>query len=409
MNGADRGTQGRRPPRRDKEGFDPGLEDNIPEEDMPAVRRSVRAKNRRKNQRGAIILFAVEIVILLGLLFVLWQLFGKMKVDKVGRIELDEEQIQESIAPDVSNNEVMTGYTNIALFGVDSRNGVLDKGTRTDTIIIASINNATKEIRLLSVYRDTYLNLSNDQYNKCNTAYAKGGPEQAISMLNMNLDMDITDFITIGFGGLKDVIDELGGVKINVKEKEIDYLNNYQISMVGRKNGTNAAGEDNFSAQAGVDYTPVTSAGEQILNGLQATAYCRIRYGGGDDFRRAERQRTVLRAALERAKEASPSKLEDIAGRVFQETYTSLDLSEIISMLGDVPQYRIVADDGFPAEDMRGVGKIPDKGSCVVPQNLTNNVIWLHEYLFGEEDYEATESVRRYSDKIASDSAGYVD
>ena len=207
------------------------------EMDEQSRARSARQARRRRKERRAVVIFVIEILILLALVFVLWQLFGKMNVDKVGKIDLDEEHIQESIDESVANNEVMTGYTNIALFGVDSRNGALDKGTRTDTIIIASINNATKEVKLMSVYRDTYLNLSNDKYNKCNSAYAKGGPAQAISMLNMNLDLDITDFVTVGFGGLRDAIDELGGVEVDVEESVINHLNNYQISMVGKKNG----------------------------------------------------------------------------------------------------------------------------------------------------------------------------
>ena len=167
----------------------------------------------------------------------------------------------------------MKGYRNIALFGVDSRDGELDKSTRTDTIIIASINQDTKEVKMISVLRDTYLNLSTDTYNKANSAYAKGGPKQAIAMLNMNLDMNITDFVTIGFDGLIDVIDAVGGIEIDVQENEIPHLNSYQISMVGKQDGTlNAKGEPNYVATEGVDYIPVTTAGLQKLNGLQATA-----------------------------------------------------------------------------------------------------------------------------------------
>lgn len=401
------------------EEYEPEIED-YEEEYRERPRRSATRRGRRapsatasadrqRKRRRAIIIFVIEIIVLLVLLFIVWTLFGRMNVDKVGKVNLSEEKITESIDVAVAENEEMVGYTNIALFGVDARNGALDKGTRSDTIIIASINNATKEIHLVSVYRDTYLNLSNDKYNKCNSAYAKGGPEQAISMLNMNMDMDIRDFITIGFSGLTDVINELGGVTVTVEEGEIDNLNNYQISMVGKKNGTNAAGEDSFSATPGVDYIPVTTAGTQTLNGLQATAYCRIRYGGGDDFRRAARQRTVLEACLNKAKTASPSQLENIAGRVFSETYTSLELSEIVKLLGDVPQYKVVGSDGFPCEELRGTGKIPDKGACVVPMDLSANVKWLHGFLFGDDGYEVTDNVRRYSDKIAADSAGYVD
>lgn len=123
----------------------------------------------------------------------------------------------------------MSGYRNVALFGVDARDKSLGKGNRTDTIIVASINETTKEVKLVSVYRDTYLNIGNDSYNKANSAYAKGGPLQAINMLNMNLDLNITDYVTVGWAGVADTIDALGGVEIDVDESEINHLNNYQV------------------------------------------------------------------------------------------------------------------------------------------------------------------------------------
>jgi len=345
-------------------------------------------RRRKKNKKKAIILFVVEIVVLLILIGVVWLLFSKMKVDKVGKVNLDEEVITESINASVAEDESMQGYTNIALFGVDARDGALDKNTRSDSIIIASINNETGDVKLLSVYRDTYLNLGNDTYTKCNAAYAKGGPNQAISMLNKNLDMDIEDFVTIGFSGLTDVIDEIGGVEITVEESEITHLNNYQSTM---------------AADMGVEYTPVTTAGTQTLNGLQATAYCRIRYTAGDDFKRAERQRTVLMAILDKAQDCSLTELTDIANKVFEETYTSLDLSDIITMLGNITNYTVVANDGFPNEEMRATGNMGDAGSSVIPITLATNVKWLHEYLFDDTEYEVTEDVLEYSDKIAAD------
>ncbi len=351
-------------------------------------------RGRKKNTKKALVIFGVEIVVLLILLFIVWTLFGKMKVDKVGKVNLDEEVIAESVNTGVEENEQMTGYTNIALFGVDSREGDLDKHTRSDTIIIASINNENGEVKLVSVYRDTYLNLSNDSYNKCNVAYATGGPQQAISMLNMNLDMDITDFVTIGFGGLTDVINELGGVDINIEENEITHLNNYQSTM---------------AEELGLKYTPVTQTGIQTLDGLQATAYCRIRYTAGDDFKRAERQRTVLMAILEKAKTVSLPELEKVASKIFGETYTSLDLEDIIKLLGNITNYNVVANDGFPHADMRATGTVGKKGSCVLPENLASNVKWLHEFLFDDAEYTVSPSVEEYSQKIAADTDEYID
>lgn len=364
------------------------------------------SRGRSKKKKSGIIILCVELAVLLVLGFVAYTLFIKMNVTKVGKVELDETEIQESISETVQSNESMKDYTNIALFGVDSREGQLNKNTRSDTIIIASINNETHDIKLVSVYRDTYLNLSNDTYSKANAAYAAGGPQQAISMLNMNLDMDIEDFVTIGFDGLIDVIDDLGGVEINVQENEISHLNNYQISMVGKKSGTNAAGEDNFVATEGVDYTPVTSSGLQTLNGLQATAYCRIRYVG-NDFQRAQRQRDVLMAVLEKAK-TKPSKLADIAADVFDETYTSLDLSEITELLSDIASYNVTGNDGFPYADYRKTGTLGKAGSCVVACDLTDNVQWLHEFLFDETDYECSSDVQTISDHIKSVASQYT-
>ena len=352
-----------------------------------------RRPRKKKNQTKAIALLVGEILIACVLIYVAYTLFFKVDVTKVGKVNMDEEVISQSINETVAENEQMSGYTNIALFGVDARDGELTKNTRSDTIIIASINNANGEIKLCSVYRDTYLNLSNDSYTKCNAAYAEGGPEQAISMLNMNLDMDIKNFITIGFRGLTDVVDALGGVPIEVTDAEIPHLNNYQSTM---------------ASELGLKYTPVNSAGLQTLNGLQATAYCRIRYTAGDDFKRAERQRTVLMACLDKAKGMDFSKLEEVANKTFNETYTSLDLTEILALLKNIANYEVVGNNGFPEESMRLTGTIGKKGSCVIPSDLSSNVKWLHEFLFDDSEYTVSPDVQKYSDKIKSDTDPYL-
>ena len=348
---------------------------------------------RKKNQTKAIILLVVEVLLACVLIYAAYTVFFKVDVTKVGKVNMDEQVISESINEQVAENQQMSGYTNIALFGVDSREGELTKKTRSDTIIIASINNDTGAIKLCSVYRDTYLNLSNDEYTKCNAAYAEGGPEQAISMLNMNLDMDIEDFVTIGFRGLTDVVDALGGVTIDVTDAEIPHLNNYQSTM---------------ATEMKRDYTPVKSAGVQTLDGLQATAYCRIRYTAGDDFKRAERQRTVLMACLDKAKGMSYSQLEAVANKAFGETYTSLDLSEILALLKNIANYEIVDNNGFPEESMRATGTIGKKGSCVVATDLASNVKWLHQFLFEDSEYEVSADVQKYSDKIKADTGSYL-
>lgn len=352
--------------------------------------KKMSAREMEKKKRKKIILFIIEIFLLLIMVVVL---YGVLKGEKVGKVDLDKDEIVINEAvKEREETTNMKGYRNIALFGVDSTTGALTKNTRSDTIMIASINQDTGDCKLVSVYRDTYLNLSNDTYNKCNAAYAKGGPEMAINMLNMNLDMNITDFITVGFAGLTDTIDALGGIMIDVDSAEIHHLNSYQFTMA----------EDLKRS-----YKEVTSTGYQQLNGLQATAYCRIRYTAGDDFKRAERQREVLLAVADKVKTASPATLNQIANDVFNEVYTSLDLTEIIELLGGASKYNIVDQGGFPAEEYRTTGTIGAKGSCVVPMDLKENVEWLHKFLF-DEDYTASSEVQSYSDKIKSDTASYV-
>lgn len=308
---------------------------------------------------------------------------------EVDRKAIDTENItiNDEVAENLNEKEesATLGYRNIALFGVDSREGELGKGTRSDSMIIASINQDTQEIKLISVFRDTYLNLSNDTYNKCNAAYAKGGPEQAISMLNANMDLNITDYVTVGFGGLIDAIDALGGIEIDVTESEISHLNNYQLCM---------------AEELDVSYIPVEKSGKQLLNGMQATAYCRIRYTKGDDFRRAERQRDVLSAMMTKAKSASVSELTDMVNAVLPQVETSLGVNEILSVLGSVAGYDVVVSDGFPFEEYRVGANVGSKGSCVIPNDLEENVIHLHELLYPEEQYTPSKQVQTISAEI---------
>lgn len=361
-----------------------------------ARRQAMAAAKKKAKKRRRIIFLIIELIALLGLVGVVWFV---QKGTSIQKIKINEEDIviNEEVAAKFAADETLKGYRNIALFGVDARDKSLGKGNRSDTIIIASINQDTGDVRLCSVFRDTYLNLGNDSYNKCNAAYAKGGPEQAINMLNMNLDLNITDYVTVGFTGLAKIIDALGGVTIDVKESEIVHLNNYQISMVGKSDDN-----ENFYATEGKDYTAVKNSGPQRLNGLQATAYCRIRYVG-NDFVRAERQRNVINECLGVAKQASVGELASAYDGVKDYISTSLDSDEIVALLGSVGKYNIVASDGFPFESNRDTGRVGSKGSCVIPVNLEENVVLLHEFLFDDEEYTPSEMVKNCSNKVSSD------
>lgn len=357
----------------------------------------ISARQQEAKRKRKIIIFAVEILIILIMIAVLWWVMNKgSSGPKVTVLDPKGLEIHKEIQQQKEEGGAMQGYLNIALFGVDATtDSQLYKNSRSDSIMIASINLDTGEIKLVSVYRDTYLNIGTDEYRKCNAAYSFGGAEQAIKMLNMNLDMDIEHFITVGYKGLSEVIDGLGGVWIDVDETELKHINNYQKSIM----------DDVFG---GKEYVPVTETGYQLLNGIQATAYCRIRYGGGDDFMRTSRQREVLKAIEDQAKQADLVTLTKIFNDAIDDIYTNVDTDVIMEFLGSVTKYKIVDEGGFPDESMRTVANIGAKGSSVVPLDLESNVVWLHQFLFEDANYTVTNSVREYSKKIASDTDKYI-
>ncbi len=355
-------------------------------------------KKKRKLKKGRIIILLCELIGLIGVGILLAFVLKTTGDDGIVKIDVKDTEANSEVKEKFEKDENLQQYRNIALFGVDPRNGKLLKGTRTDTIMICSINETTGDVKLVSVYRDTYLNVGNDVYNKCNSAYAKGGPEQAITMLNMNLDLYISDFVTVGFEGLMDTIDALGGVEINVTQAEIPHLNNYQASMYCTEENPN-----NLTT----DYTPVQNPGLQTLSGYQALAYCRIR-AIGNDFQRTERQRTVLGQILVKAKQEDPAKLTKIATDVFPKIATSLDVDELISLISGVNKYNITETAGFPFDDSITTGNIGSKGSCVVPLDLEYNVTLLHEFLYPGVEYTVSQDVKAYSQKIYEDTSQYV-
>ena len=309
-----------------------------------------------------------------------------LEMQRVNSVEL-EDVLRQNMNYQAQNNMILDDYMNIALFGVDSRSGdLLDGDNRSDTIMIASIHKKTGEIRLVSVYRDTVLDVGDGYYTKANTAYALGGPAQAIIMLNRNLDLNILDFVTVGFEGLAHTIDALGGIEIEIDEEERGYLNQYLHDM---------------HLELGTDETPVEKSGKVVVTGIQATAYSRIRYTAGDDFRRAERQRIVLEKTLEKAKNASPTTLVDVANNVIGDMATSLSSREIVNLILMAQKLELKDTGGIPREDARDFTNI-EAGSAVMPDTLEDNVVWLHDFLFDNKDYHVSDDVKERNDWIVN-------
>ena len=343
--------------------------------------RSYEKRKKKKHPvRSFLLALLVVIVSLSGALLI----YMRSLLQTVDSVDL-ENALESSISPQVRQDRTMAGYQNIALFGVDSREQDLLSGdNRSDTIMICSVNKKTGETRLVSVYRDTLLNIGGGDYRKCNAAYAYGGPQQAVAMLNSNLDLNITDFVTIGFEGLAETIDALGGIDLEITEEEMEYMNSYM---------------DDMYYEIGTEYEEVTDWGMQHLSGIQATAYCRIRYTEGDDFRRAERQRTVLMLTMEKAKKANPVRLAAAAGAVLGRTATSLSSTELMLFILRARMMDITESTGFPTEEDRMFATINGE-SCVVPYYLTTNVKKLHRTLFDQDEYEPSPTVEEINENI---------
>ena len=366
---------------------------------------AVQQKSAKKGRK--IVILAFEVLLLAIMICVLW-VVTKATDEEAGvkhvAISTDDIIINDGVKNNANADETDESsvdieeddkdkYRTIALFGLDSTVGELTKDTRSDTIMIASLNDETKEVRIMSVYRDTYLNLSNDTYNKCNAAYAKGGAKQAINMLNMNLDLAITDFVAVGFKGVKDAVDAVGGIYIDISAAELEHINNYQISIAENLKTT---------------YTPITKTGYQKVDGLQATAYCRIRHSD-NDFKRTERQREVLAAVLEEAKELEITTLTKIVNDVLGDFYTSIDLDEIIDLVSNLSNYTLVDEGGFPMKEYLTTGSLgKGVGDSVICTDLEAAVTELHKIFFDEEEYEPSDTVKEISNTIYTNTKKYV-
>lgn len=359
----------------------------------PLTKKQKRILQRRRRRR---ILFGIEIFILLILI---GGVFIYAKLGKMNFTDLDFSKID--VNTGVSDNNVMKGYTTIGLIGLDGRDGKLKSGVRSDAMIIASINNDTKKVKLVSVYRDTYLRIGEDsegngQYNKANAAYAKGGPEQFLSMLNTNLDLNVTDFVSVDFQAVAEAVELLGGIDVELKEEEVGHLNNYCVET---------------SKVTGMDYTPLEEkAGVHHLNGVQTVSYARIRYTSGNDFRRAARQREVIYKIVEKAKNSDIATLSKILDKVFPKVYTSFTKAEILQMGMSMMSYDIEDQTGFPFDHLYGERVKDAMGGLdvVLPVTLESNVIKLHEFLYPEDSYTPSDEVKAYSQRIV-DKSGFGD
>ncbi len=334
-----------------------------------------RQKKKRRRRRKRVVLLCVELLVLAGLCVAGYAMLKLGKLN-INILDQDKLEVYKDTGP----------YTNIACFGLDSRNGELEGGVQSDCIMIVSINNETNDVKLISVYRDTLLLQADGDYSKANSAYNRGGPEEAISLLNRNFDLDIRNYVSVNFNALVDVIDALGGLEIDLTQEEAYYSNGY------------AAETSKVVGQEMVKIDEV--AGTQLLDGVHAVSYARIRYTTGNDFKRTERQREVLEKTMEKAKKADIFTLNKIVDKVFPQISTSLSITDMLGYVANIMDYNIVETTGFPYELTTSEEVRDHAGSFVVPIDFVGNVSKLHQNVFAEDWYEPSNKVRQIHDDI---------
>ena len=314
---------------------------------------------------GTIVLILIIIlVVLVGGIF--W--FIQDKLNKLQRIDIKEEELMVSSQAEAS----LSNYRNIAIFGIDSREDTYEKGNRSDCIIIASINNTTKEVKLISVYRDTYVQIEGHGLDKITHAYSYGSAPLAISTLNTNLDLNIKEFITVNFDAVKEIIDSIDGITMPITAEEVPHI------------------------------PGITKAGTYQLTGEQALAYARIRYATGGDYKRTERMRDVLTAVANKVKTFDISRLNKLVDTLLPKVYTNIKASDIFAMFPSIPNFKIIQSIGWPYET-KGITMDRWYG---VPITLENNVTKLHNEVFDETNYQPSETVKTISNKIV-EKTGY--
>ena len=362
-------------------------------------RKSTASKPRKKMKRWVMVLICMlEVIILVGLLGINYVLdkFGKINI-----VPIDEDFIMNNEEEmDEETVKTLEGYTNILLLGSDTRDNSVDAlnqklNNHTDAIIICSINNDTKEIKLVSVYRDTVLKMSDPEdeshreLRKATESTFFYGTAATLNMINVNLDLKITDYVMVNWSALIDIIDAVGGIDLEITEEERIWLNKYLVDT---------------SVNTGKKYKEVATSGYVHLDGIQATAFCRIRATSGWDYRRTERQRMVLTEVFKKAKSMNVAQLNAAIEAVVGNVSTSLEVKEIMELSSYVTQYNLTETAGFPSKlnDQVSVMVNGKPSDIVAPDDLKYNVSELHRFLFGTVDYVPTATVQNISNEISS-------
>jgi LCP family protein required for cell wall assembly len=343
--------------------------------------KNVNTENKNKNTKKFISRIFLFIMLILFILFITFAIIINTYLNKINKVDIsindtnksetstDQEDLlnqqDSTIVNDGNRLKENNDIINIALFGIDETEGIAG---RSDCIMILTIDNLHKELKLSSIIRDSYVTIPNkNSKDKINHAYAFGGPKLAIETLNENFNLNIDKFITVNFSSLPKIIDDIGGITLNLTSDELEYINS-AIYNTNKFNHTNSPN--------------ILTAGEQLVVGTQALAYCRIRYTEGGDFKRTERQRTVLNKLLEKSKSIPLTQYPSLLDELLPTIHTNLEKSEILSLAINLNSLRNkpILQDRFPCDEDSS-GKLIN-GIYYYVFNKDSTAEKMHEFIF---------------------------
>lgn len=350
-------------------------------------------ENSGKMKKKKNIIIAIVFVVLIALIAIILVAIngGKVKNKTDKNIKQNTENVvtkDNSENTDEDTSDGKTGTEDFAIFGVDSRSNQLEKGTRSDSIMVVRVDHDAKTVRIVSIFRDCMMNIEGHGYQKVTHAHAFGGPELAVDTLNKNLDLNIQHYVTMNFNSVGDIVDEVGGIVQDIDDSEAGVINGY-IDEVNNVRGTSSA--------------HITSAGTYTLDGTQAVAFSRIRYTAGGDYKRAERQRTVLFKVFESAKEMNTAAKIKLVSDMIGNVNTDYDTDEILSVFKNLSEYTIEESTAYP-QVFYG-GKV-DGAWVEVPTSLVDMATGVHQFLYGETDYTPSATVSEYSNVMSGKVSG---
>lgn len=357
----------------------------------PSKRDNSSKRTRRKSGNGGgnkngkkkvLVVLLVIAVVIMALVLMLTGILGK-----IGKIDINKDNIgiNQQVAKDLNK------YRNIVLLGVDARDMDDYENCRTDAMIMVSIDKKNNEIRQISVYRDTYVYVSEEYgYDKITNVHAYAGTEGTLHALNENLDLNIEEVVVVNWKAVANAIDALGGIEIEVLDSEISELNKYMNETARSIGGT---------------ATKVEKAGKQTLDGVQAVTYSRIRKDAATgDYRRNERMKIVVSATVEKALK-NPWKIPKAANVALPQVRSNMGTGDIMGVMMAFLTKDMTDSVGWPFDTS---GWIAYNGAwCGVPVTLNSNVTELHEKYFGQADYTPTERVQEISAEISARTGYY--